>query len=145
MAPLLLTVIADKKSRGQRRTGSTDPEPEPLADMHTASTSSCHVKMNGGAEQIRTADLLSAIQALSQLSYSPMLQGSHDAEWIYTPLWRTDTRTTDGPGVCTPRIISTPPDSVNALPRIRSTFFLTAAHFEPRLRKNRRKGEIGSR
>ena len=31
--------------------------------------------MNGGAEQDRTVDLLNAIQALSQLSYSPKVAG----------------------------------------------------------------------
>ena len=30
------------------------------------------LKINGGAERDRTADLLNAIQALSQLSYSPI-------------------------------------------------------------------------
>ena len=32
----------------------------------------CHMLRGGGAERDRTADLLNAIQALSQLSYGPV-------------------------------------------------------------------------
>ena len=41
--------------------------------------SAASVDALGGAERDRTVDLLNAIQALSQLSYSPTTEGAQDS------------------------------------------------------------------
>ena len=80
------TTVASFRGRTvTRRLGAATPLPRPLARSRPITR-----RIHGG-ERDRTADLLNAIQALSQLSYAPWAPGVHEC-----PGTTNDSRGRDG-------------------------------------------------